>query len=137
MGLKYTHFRTDNQQGPIVYQSDYTQYLAFTYNGRKCKKKKKRIYMCITESLCYTPETNTKLQITYISLKEFFLNGQKTLIDIFPKKIYRRPIGTWTYSTLLIIQEMQIKPECDITSHLTEWLALEDHKQQMLTRIRR
>ena len=93
--------------------------------------------MCITESLCYTPETNTKLQITYISLKEFFLNGQKTLIDIFPKKIYRRPIGTWTYSTLLIIQEMQIKPECDITSHLTEWLALEDHKQQMLTRIRR
>ena len=49
VGLKYTHyyrtiFRTDDQQGPSVYQSDYTQYLAVTYNGRKCKKKE---YICV------------------------------------------------------------------------------------------
>ena len=28
------------------------------------------VYICITESLCCTPETNTTLQINYTSIKE-------------------------------------------------------------------
>ena len=31
---------------------------------------KKNIYICITESLCCTPETNTTLQINYTSIKK-------------------------------------------------------------------
>ena len=30
------------------------------------KRKKKDIYVCITESLCYTPETNTTLYINFL-----------------------------------------------------------------------
>ena len=48
-----------------------TQYLIITYNGRKDKKRIHiSIYICITESLCCTPETNT-LQINHISIKVF------------------------------------------------------------------
>ena len=47
VGLKYTHYYIQDRQpqGPSVYQSNYTQYLAVTYNGRKCKKGKKSEYM--------------------------------------------------------------------------------------------
>ena len=40
------------------------------YNGGQCKNKKYVFTdMCITESPCCTPETNTILQINYISIK--------------------------------------------------------------------
>ena len=35
----------------------YTQYFVRTYKGKESEK----IYICITESLCCTPETNTTL----------------------------------------------------------------------------
>ena len=39
-----------------------------------------------------------------------FLNGQNTSIDIFPKKTYKWPTGTWKrYSALLITREMKMK----------------------------
>ena len=36
---------------------DYIQYLVITYNGKESEKQ----YICLTESLCCTPETNTLL----------------------------------------------------------------------------
>ena len=39
-----------------------------------------------------------------------FKNGQRTCIDIYPKKIYKYPISTWKkYSLSFVIREMQIK----------------------------
>ena len=45
----------------MVYSTgNYTQYLVIIYNGRESEKEYKctYIYVCITESVCYTPETN-------------------------------------------------------------------------------
>ena len=38
---------------------NYIQYPVINHNGKEFKKK--NVYMCITESLCCTSETNTKL----------------------------------------------------------------------------
>ena len=40
---------------------NYIQYLVITYNGKESEKE--------SESLCYTPETNTTLYINYTSFK--------------------------------------------------------------------
>ena len=40
---------------------NYIHYLVITYNGKKNEKIDIHIYVCITESLCCTPETNTAL----------------------------------------------------------------------------
>ena len=34
-------------------EEQYSQYLLITYNGKESEKE----YVCITESLCWTPET--------------------------------------------------------------------------------
>ena len=60
-----------------------TQYFVSTYKGKKSEKKKRDIYVCITESLCYTSETNTILQISYTSIKKIaraMLNCSQCLI---------------------------------------------------------
>ena len=38
---------------------NYTQYFVISYKGKESEKID--IYVCITETLCYTPETNTIL----------------------------------------------------------------------------
>ena len=41
---------------------NYIQYLVINYNGKEPEKNiHKTEYICITESLCCTPETNTTL----------------------------------------------------------------------------
>ena len=60
----HTIYKTDNQQGPTVSTGNCTQYSVITHMG---KESKKNAYMdvyvcmcvCVTESLCYTPENNT------------------------------------------------------------------------------
>ena len=51
-------FKIDNRQGPTVQHRESTQYFVITYKG---KESEKNMYICITESLCCTPETNTTL----------------------------------------------------------------------------
>ena len=43
----------------------YIQYPVINHNGKEYEKK---IYICITESLCCTPEINTTLEINYTSI---------------------------------------------------------------------
>ena len=58
---------------------NYIQHLVITYKGKQSEKVYlyvfkhgfyNWIYIYITEPLCYTPETNTKLQIKYMSLRK-------------------------------------------------------------------
>ena len=62
LGLTYTHYicKKDNQQGSTIEHREF--YSIFCGNIYE-KRIRKRINMCIyiTESLCYTPETNTTL----------------------------------------------------------------------------
>ena len=52
-------------------------------------------------------------------------NGQKTWIDIFPKKIYRWPTDIWKHAQHHSWSEKyKSKLQRDITSHLSEWLKL-------------
>ena len=57
MGLADTNYCVWNrQQGHIVLQY-YIWYPIINYNGKEYEKE--YVYMCITESLCCTPGTNT------------------------------------------------------------------------------
>ena len=47
-----------------------TQYFVITYKGKASEKEHIYIYICIIESLCYTPEINTILEISYTSKKK-------------------------------------------------------------------
>ena len=40
---------------------NYIPYPVINHNGKEYKKKRMYIYICITESLCYTAEVNTTL----------------------------------------------------------------------------
>ena len=48
--------------------------------GGKSEKEQIHIYMYITESLCYTPKTNTTLQISCTSIK---INALKYFLKVF------------------------------------------------------
>ena len=60
---------------------NYSQYLVITYNGKKSEKKKD-MCICITESLCCMPETNTTLNQLYFN-NFFKLSGKATSPVIF------------------------------------------------------
>ena len=45
---------------------NYSEYLIITYNGKESEKEYR--YICITESFCYIPETNT-VNLLYFNLK--------------------------------------------------------------------
>ena len=49
---------------------NYIEDLVITYSGKESGKEFMYRRMCITESLCYTPETNTALLIDYTSIKK-------------------------------------------------------------------
>ena len=55
-----TTYEIIDKLGPTVQHRElqYIQYLVITNNGKDLKKN---IYICITESLCCTPETSTTL----------------------------------------------------------------------------
>ena len=50
-----------------------TQYSVMAYMGKELLKKVD-ICICITDSLCCTPETNRILQINYTPIKKVFFN---------------------------------------------------------------
>ena len=66
---KYTHIymglnemliiKTINNKVLLYSTEIYTQYPIINHNGKEYKKK--NVYICITESLCCTPETDTTL----------------------------------------------------------------------------
>ena len=51
------------------------------------------------------------------------IKNEKTKIDIFPKKIYRWPKGIWKYAQHHSSEKCNLKPQLDITSHLSKWLS--------------
>ena len=51
IGNRYLLYSTGNS----------TQYHAITYSGRECKKTNIYFYICLTKTLCCTPETNKTL----------------------------------------------------------------------------
>ena len=46
-----------------------TQYSVMAYMGKESKKKRMDVCICITDSLCCTPETKTTLLIEYTPIK--------------------------------------------------------------------
>ena len=59
-------FKVDHQKGPTYKTGNYVQYSVITYIGKEYEKGTYiHIYVCIYESLCYTPEINTKLLLNY------------------------------------------------------------------------
>ena len=53
---------------------NYIQYPVINHIKNMKKNMKKNAYICITESLCCTAETNTALQINYTSIKSILKN---------------------------------------------------------------
>ena len=53
-----TIYEIDNQQGPMVQHREYIHYLVIIYKGKESEKEYMCIHVCVSESLCYTPETN-------------------------------------------------------------------------------
>ena len=43
-----------------------------------------RVCVCVYESLCYTPETNSTLQINYTSIKKKDIYKKDTFINTLP-----------------------------------------------------
>ena len=58
-----------NNKDLLYSTGHYIQYLVITYSGKEYEKHI-YIYICITESLCCTPETNTTLLINYTPIKK-------------------------------------------------------------------
>ena len=61
--------------------------------------------------------------------KNWLKNGPRVWIDIFPKKTYRWPTGTWKDAQHHHSSgKCKSKPQWDITSHLLEWLLSKRHE---------
>ena len=54
-----TIYKIDNQQDLLYSKGGYTQYFVIIYKGEESEKE--YTYVCITESVCCTSETNTTL----------------------------------------------------------------------------
>ena len=50
-----------NNKDLLYSTGNYTQYFVITYMEKESEKEYTYIYVCITESLCCTPETSTEL----------------------------------------------------------------------------
>ena len=79
-----------------------------------------KIYMELTK-------LNTKNQTTQLK------NGQRASINTSPKRTYRWPIDIWKdaqchYSS----EKCKLKPQWDITSHLSEWPSSVNQKQVLV-----
>ena len=59
---------------------NYIEDLVITYSGKESEKEFMYRRMCITESVCYTPETNTALLIDYTSIKKKKWPFRKSLV---------------------------------------------------------
>ena len=55
-------YRMDNNKVLLYSTGNYIQYPVINHSGKECEKEYiKTINVCVFESLCYTPETNTTL----------------------------------------------------------------------------
>ena len=77
---------------------DYIQYPIINHHGKGNEKE----YVCITEPLCWIPETNTTLQINYTSLKHNIskIKLQKHSKNIFATLEYRRTLKDIKYKAI-------------------------------------
>ena len=50
-----------NKKDLVYCTGDYIQYLVITYSGKESEKEHMYMYICMSESLCCTPETNTTI----------------------------------------------------------------------------
>ena len=67
---------------------------------------------------CVRNSHNTKHQTTQLK------NGQRTWIDLSPKRTYRWPIDIWKDAQHhLSSSKQKLKPQWEVTSHLSEWLS--------------
>ena len=57
-------FKIDNQQGSTVQHTEFYSVFCDNLNGKRIRKRIGTC-ICITKSLCCTPETNTTLLINY------------------------------------------------------------------------
>ena len=53
-------------QYPLCYTGNYIEYLIITCNGKESEKE----YICVTKSICCTPETNTTMSVNDTSIKK-------------------------------------------------------------------
>ena len=77
-----------------------TQYSVMTYMGKESKKRV-GICICINDSLCCTPETNTILYINYMPIKIIFFNVYKSWnkeSEEFLGAIYVKGAESWCLS---------------------------------------
>ena len=77
---------------------NYIQYPVINHNGQELKKKKS-VYMYITELLCYTAEIGTTLQINHTSIKIFLIKTMEILVNCpFRKSFFLMTL--WPQSSL-------------------------------------
>ena len=57
--------------------------------------KKEYISICITKSLCYTPETNTTLKINYVLLKMLYEKSIFSNSDIYLRTYLEETFHYW------------------------------------------
>ena len=82
-----------------------TQYFVITYKGKESEKKTD-IYVCITESLCCTPETNTSY-INYTSIKK------KKFLNLITQMLLPAPLSL---SPRVSLSEPSTGPQCSAHS---------------------
>ena len=83
--------------------------------------------------------SNIYKQLIQLNIKKInnqIKNGQKTWIDIFPKKTYRWQTGTWKDAQHRQSSEKcQSKPQWDIISRPSEWLSSKTLQELILVRM--
>ena len=77
--IKHTAiFKLDNQQGPTVQHRELCSIFCNNLIGKRIWKRI-HICICITESLCCTPETNTTLLINYTPIENKKLKKKRCI----------------------------------------------------------
>ena len=66
----YIYVKQITNKYPLYSIGNSTQHAVMAYTGKESKKRVD-ICICITDSLCYTAETNTTLQLDYTPIKSF------------------------------------------------------------------
>ena len=77
------------------------------------ESKKEWIYVCKTDSLCSTPETNTTLQIDYTPIKVFL----KKKLFFFKYHISKKEKKLWSYGLAHLRSEVDSSSCCLCYTH--------------------
>ena len=78
---KLLHIEWINNKVLPYSTESYIQYPMINHDGKEYSLKKKKVYICITESLCCTAVINITLQNNYISMKtkKILKNNERTI----------------------------------------------------------